>query len=280
MANPTTQGNVADLGYPGKVLDPNNPDDFVPNDNLEANQFGEELPKPGQQQRDAVQVDEKGIPTDPTLRGRYEFHQSRADKAEAALQKAMAELQKLKPMEPLMNVISEDEEVRSFIKTRLNGGPKEKPLEPPQRPSNYNEVEAFSNPESDSFKYRQAMDRYRDEKIVQLEQSNKRQFEEQQRALEQERISQARQRQLAEYQREIFELGITQEQLPEFLNLMRTATPKDQVEFFNWKMGMSQRSSYPINPGTGFPMRPQAQPAHSGPIDVGKEILELSRTIY
>lgn len=267
--------NVADLPLPGTVLEPNDSASFqqsIEPDNLSA--FGTEMPKPGVTHSvGAAQVDANGVPTDPTLRGRYEFHQSRADKAEARTRQLEEQFKAIEPVMPLINVIQKDAELQNTVRTHLTG---KKPVEAPQRPDSYNEVEAYSNPESTSFKYRTANERYRDERINSLQQEVERSHQTRQQEIDTMRREQANQQAVLKFQQEIIQAGIAPQEVPEFFNLVNNATQKDMVDFFNWKKGGASAPRYEV-PGNSYPSRPSFNPNPTGPIDIGDDILKLSR---
>lgn len=271
----TNQRNVADLPLPGTVLEPNDSSSFqqvIEPDNL--SQFGQEMPKPGVAPSvGAAQVDANGVPTDPTLRGRYEFHQSRADKAEARARQLEEQFKAIEPVMPLINVIQKDAELQNTVRTHLTG---KKPVEAPQRPDSYNDVEAYSNPESTSFKYRIANERYRDERINMLQREVETSHQTRQQELDQMRKEQANQQAALKFQQEIIQAGIAPEEVPEFFNLVNGATQKDMVDYFRWKKGGTNVPRYET-PTQGYPSRPSSNPNPSGPIDIGEDILKLSR---
>jgi len=117
---------------------------------------------------------------------RLQYWQSKADKAEAAYNK----MAKLAPdavkYAPLIEAIQTDQDVLNYIQNKANNGtlgkvvgeqpqqngsptpvpaqtaPQGPPIKP-NRPANYDPAGAIHESESDSFKYREAMEEYRDE---------------------------------------------------------------------------------------------------------------------
>jgi len=96
---------------------------------------------------------------DPT---RFEYHQRRADLAEA----------KLKQMEAYAELgrkVAENQELLAQVSGKTSAPPQQAPVVPvaipkePTRPANFSEEDAYNDPHSESFKYRVAKDRYRDE---------------------------------------------------------------------------------------------------------------------
>jgi hypothetical protein len=277
MAN-EAKGNVAAPGFPGDVLEPNNAEQFEQAVNKDdSSMFGTEMPKPGiTQPKNTVQFDANGVPTDPTLRGRYEFHQSRADKAENEVRQLREQLKAIEPILPLVNVIQKDAELQNTVRTHLTG---KKPVEAPQRPEGYSEVEAYSNPESTSFKYRVANERYKDERLNQLQEQIQQTNAQREQELQDARRAQSNYQAQQKFQSEVMQMGIAPEQFPEFMNLVQNATPKEMVEFFQWKNGQSGKPRFDV-PGNGFSPRPSASPSYgNGPVDISSEILEASKIL-
>jgi|TARA_R110000824_G_scaffold114532_7_gene265129 hypothetical protein len=115
-------------------------------------------------------VDQKGD-TD-----RYEYWQSQADKAKSELSGLREELDYYKSgLQPVEQMIRQNPEVLQSLETKLsNGQPVEQtqmgvqqsslkePIEP-EKPVNYNEVDAYNDPESKSFQYRMSKENYRDD---------------------------------------------------------------------------------------------------------------------
>jgi DNA-binding protein H-NS len=96
---------------------------------------------------------------------RYQFQQSRADKAEAALKAREARIAELEAERQRMLA-------DPTIASRLAPSQTETPLKPedtlkkpvrPTKPANYDPVEAVTNPTSESAKYRFAMDDFNDQ---------------------------------------------------------------------------------------------------------------------
>lgn len=260
MAN--QQGEVAALPLPGDVLEPNQPLTLQQDD---LSQFGHEMerPAPVQRQDAAPQNDQK----------RYEYWQSQATKAANELKTLQEQFKAIEPVMPLISVIQKDAELQNTVRTHLTG---KKPVEAPQRPDSFNEVEAFSNPDSASFKYRVANERYKDERINQLqkqfEETQSRQQQEFDRQRQQSEVLKAQQK----FQEEVLSMGIPPQELPEFYNLVQNATTKDMVEFVNWKKGRNGAQSFEV-PGNGYSSRPSFNNAPSGPVDISEDILKLSR---
>lgn len=129
---------------------------------------------PTQETAPITETVENGVdPKDDS--SRYEYWQSQADKAKGELSSLREELDYYRnSLSPVENMLKQNPEVLDSLEAKLsNGNPngypqgfqKESLKEPtePERPVNYNEVDAFNDPESTSFKYRMAKEQYRDE---------------------------------------------------------------------------------------------------------------------
>jgi len=98
---------------------------------------------------------------------RYRHHQSQADKARRLAEEQAQEIADLKQQlnlaKPILEIMEGDEEVARMIDARLQrqSGPQvpQRPAEP-QIPDSYNEAEAYTNPQSESYKYRKAREKY------------------------------------------------------------------------------------------------------------------------
>lgn len=145
---------------------------------------------------------------------RYEYHQSRADKFKAELDKIMPEYEQLKTYAPIARYLSENPTALEALDKVLNGNPPvAEPITPqensiqapvkPTKPANYNKYDAYNNEESESFKYREAYQEYQDQMLDYM----------QVRELERERsMQEAYARQQAEAQ-QAQQLAMTQQKL-------------------------------------------------------------------
>lgn len=278
MANP----GVAEGALPegSVVLSPNaNENEASQATGLE--QFGTELGRPNAASSPAVEVDKDGKPIDPTLRGRYEYHQSRADKAETDLVEARRLLAEKAKNDPLIDLIKTDNETFQFVQSRLSGNrAPAKPLEPPQKPDSYNEVEAFSNPESTSFKYRKELDGYKDKVMIDLQNQNRALFQARQQDEEEVQKRVAADQQMKKFRSEVTSKGIADEEFMDFFQLVNTASVDDMVEYFQFRKGRT--SPQPAHQFGGLPRTSVSSPGSkrgSQSSDIGKEILLESRTL-
>ena len=108
--------------------------------------------------------------------GRMEYWQSQADKAKNDSFQLQQELEYYKnTMGPIAKVIEENPRVLDNIESLTSGNLPPKPVQAgqqqgnslqkpvrPEKPHSYNEVDAYNDPESDSFKFRTSNDQWRD----------------------------------------------------------------------------------------------------------------------
>ena len=126
------------------------------------------------QTEDAVQTD-LPVKEDPS---RMEYWQSQADKAQNERFKVQQELDYYRnSLGPVAQMIQNNPEVLDKLENQMNGNPSGNPVQAgnqrnslqkpvrPTKPTTYNEVDAYNDPESDSFKYRAANDQWRDDMI-------------------------------------------------------------------------------------------------------------------
>ena len=146
---------------------------------------------------------------------RYEYWQSQADKAKSELSNLREELDYYRnSMAPVEQMLRQNPEVLDSLEAKLsNGQPAgqtpmgvqqtslKEPTEP-EKPVNYNEVDAYNDPESKSFQYRIAKENYRDEYLgylknvdaqrqAEMQQAYQQQMAQQQEAIRQQAYSHA-----------------------------------------------------------------------------------------
>jgi len=104
---------------------------------------------------------------------RFEYWQSRNDKTQGELNRINAEFEQYKQtMGPVANAIQQNPQLLQNLEQQSpsNGQPvqEQNPLQAPNRPEkphSFNEVDAYNDPDSESFKYRLSVDKYRDDMI-------------------------------------------------------------------------------------------------------------------
>lgn len=200
-------------------------------------QFGNELEKPNAAAKTGL--DANGVPLDPKEKGRYEHWQSEAQKAQDEARALRTQLAERAKFDPLIDVVRTDKEALDFLTARINGTrvTPTKPLEMPQKPDGYYEAEAFTNPESVSFKYQREMDNFRDAKLQQQDKEIRGIYEARKRdeELEQQRVAQAEQQK--KFANEAVAMGIPEADLPEFFGFVNDAKLPDLVEYYKFKKG-------------------------------------------
>ena len=116
---------------------------------------------------------------------RHEYWQSKHDKVMSELSEARGQIDYYRDtLDPIKTGLQQNPDILDALEQRVagsngqvNGSPQQaqqpagnqqpslQPPVKPQTPMTYNEVEAFNDPESESFKYRQAKDQYNDTMI-------------------------------------------------------------------------------------------------------------------
>jgi hypothetical protein len=275
------ENGVAEIGLPGEVLLPNAADKSL----FSAGQgfddhLGTELENPGTQNAEPLGLAPfPPIPTPkqpPTDDKRYEHWQSVADREKQRADLAEQKLLEKAKMDPLINMLQQDKEAYQYLEQRLSGNrTPDKPLEPPQIPAGYNEVEAFSNPESVSFKYRQAKDAFVEQRFVQLEKKNQElvQAREQERTLLQQQ--RANQEQMVRYKQTIVNLGIPEEQFNDFFDWQNKATPEELVQLYKYSKSRTIHSTG--TPRFDGPLTASAGGVEPKPLSAGDAFVALSR---
>ena len=266
MANP---GGVAEGALPGTVLSPN-ADVTSLQDSHPLDQFGHEAPRPDA----GSNVNTPKANEDPK---RFEYWQAQAQKAENEKKEALTQLAEKSKYDPLIDVIRSDDETLKFVQSRLNGQRAPvKPLEPPQRPNSYNEVEAYQNPDSPSFKYRKANETYRDTLLQSTIEMQNRFLQEQenQKALaEQQRTHQEG---LRKFHDDVLGKGINEPEFAEFFQLVNQASVDDMVGYYRYKQSQGQQRQIP-NGGIGGGGNP-SRDGKANPNDMfSQEVLNNAR---
>ena len=129
---------------------------------------------------------------------RFEYWQSQADKAKGEINTIRQELDYYKTsLAPVEQMIRDNPQVLDQLQQSPSNGqaqghpqglqePSLKEPSAPDRPHSYNEVDAYNDPESDSFKYRLAKEEYRDNYLGFLQKKDQVREEEMQKAYQQQ----------------------------------------------------------------------------------------------
>ena len=129
---------------------------------------------------------------------RFEYWQSQADKAKGEINTIRQELDYYKnSLAPVEQMIRDNPQVLDQLQQSPSNGqaqghpqglqePSLKEPSAPDRPHSYNEVDAYNDPESDSFKYRLAKEEYRDNYLGFLQKKDQVREQEMQKAYQQQ----------------------------------------------------------------------------------------------
>ena len=110
---------------------------------------------------------------------RFEYWQSQTDKAKGELDTLRQELNYYKQnLAPVEQMLRDNPQILDRLESSSSNGQSQEqetslkePTEP-DRPHSYNEVDAYNDPESDSFKYRIDKEKYRDEYLIHLKEKD------------------------------------------------------------------------------------------------------------
>ena len=142
--------------------------------------------------------------------GRFEYWQSRYDQKASEFSKLEEQLGQYQKIAPIAEYIQENPNVLQNVARSLSGDTQQVPAQAesnglpqkpqrPVKPANYDPSEAYMDVDSTSYKYRQAMDDYRDGIIDYTEQMDTyrvQQAESQQKALQQRQAQYQQQREV------------------------------------------------------------------------------------
>lgn len=180
-------------------------------------------------------LDGEGNAVDPVQDPqRYQYWQSRHDQKAAELDKLKAQFE---AQQPLLKYINENPEIAQKVygvvqenlgqqpqQGSSNGVPsgEQKPLpqrpEKPTKPSDYNPVDAVSDEDSSSYKYRQQMEEYNEKLVEYNEQLVSRQQQEREQQQQQQQQAAQRNQQLKElYNEAVYRHGMPQQQAAQFV---------------------------------------------------------------
>ena len=134
--------------------------------------------------------------------------------------------QEMKDVLPIARYIKGNPDVLNVVDKSLRGEPIGNQQEPenqetpvkkpvkPVRPSGYDEVDAYADSESDSFKHRIALEQYRDEMLDYTQMEN----EKLRNSITQSEQAQARTQQITQLQGDLINRGYTKDQADDFIN--------------------------------------------------------------
>jgi len=174
-----TEPNYFDLGGEAPIQESDSgQEQEAPNPVNELESYDENLTPPTFQNLE--ETSEESAPKEDT--SRFEYWQSKYDQKASEYNKLQEEMGQYEKVAPIANYIQENPDILKGVAKSLSGdtpsvadtneqmaSPK-KP-ERPAKPVNYDSSEAYMDVDSASFKYREAVDKYRDEMIDYSEQA-------------------------------------------------------------------------------------------------------------
>ena len=174
-----TEPNYFDLGGEAPIQESDSgQEQEAPNPVNELESYDENLAPPTFQNLE--EVSEESAPKEDT--SRFEYWQSKYDQKASEYNKLQEEMGQYEKVAPIANYIQENPDILKGVAKSLSGdtpsvadtneqmaSPK-KP-ERPAKPVNYDSSEAYMDVDSASYKYREAVDNYRDEMIDYSEQA-------------------------------------------------------------------------------------------------------------
>jgi|6_EtaG_2_1085325.scaffolds.fasta_scaffold16185_2 hypothetical protein len=154
------------------------------------------------QEENVAAPEQVGSKEDPS---RMEYWQSQADKVKHDNFKLQDELDYYKnTLDPIANAIQSNPEILNQLENTVissppqQGSPTQGNLQgglrqptPPEKPHSYNEVDAYNDPESESFKFRLSKDQYRDDMLGYYGQVDAHRQREQENAMRQQQDNNA-----------------------------------------------------------------------------------------
>jgi hypothetical protein len=200
---------------------------------------------------------------DSSQRERYQYWQSKHDKLKADYDRLL-QTQQSKPAEP-----QQPEPVYQ--------GPPSKPSKP-VKPANYSAEEAYTNPNSESFRYRSQLDDYNEKYQEYLDyyndQMQQREEAYRREAEQRELINQARQEVMHEY-------GLNENEANDFVTVMAdpdTMSMKNLVNYYRFLKGESQPTQPQQQQQARQPLSPvrQAPPPPAGVIPASGQPTKVS----
>lgn len=174
-----------------------------------------------------------------TDEARYQYWQSQYDKMRVRNDEVEQQIHNLEKYKPLVEYLSSNPDLIDMIQKHKE--PKNYRPEQPVRPQNYDPVEAVTNPQSESFRYRQDLDEYRG-RLSEFLDKRYQEMEERDRNIAAQREQMAKQQ---EAQRQVYSYLKTQHSMEEaeiadFVNVMgneQSLSPENLVRFYKFIKG-------------------------------------------
>jgi len=206
------------------------------------------------QSEDNTQTQEQNDPQDPKGK-RFAYWQSQAMREANKSKQLENQINMVNPYMPIIRYIQENPNVLDIIENSLGGEQPQqeqgiqRPL-PPQKPEYYNKSEAFNDPESESFKYREANETYREQLAEYL--LNKEQLrEEEYKRTQQERmyVEQRNQQIGSVITKLTTQYGFNQSDASEFVQMFddpKAVTFENLIQLYRFNKG--QTTPHQVNP--------------------------------
>jgi hypothetical protein len=248
------------VGPDGEPVDPADmPSDLNPQPQATyVDPFGDYTP-PSPSANEPAAVDQ-GIPPSAPATG------SSIDPVQMAIEHERLKMyaEKLAPMAPLMQFLQEKrpdilETIQQAIQQESTPRiPEPKAPEAPVRPASYNPAEAFANPESDSWKYREAMEQFNQNKIDFLQKQIEFRDRLQQAQLQKQQQLDKQQLLVRQSYSDAIANGLSEVEAADYVKVMShpaTLDPKNLVKYYRLLRQNAPRQKQPNTPpvpGGGF----------------------------
>lgn len=172
-------------------------------------------------------------------------------------------LEQYESLSPLTQYISSDprvaQEVFQIIERHTSGQAQEQQVEPepeppqqPERPADYNEVDAYADPQSESWRYRTKLENWRSEmNDFRVQQAEKR-AERLEKMLEERTRQEQEQAQLSQVAQYAISKGVPQEKAQEFVQFITNpqVSQDDLIALWQLKSGQQPQQQAAPQPGT------------------------------
>lgn len=228
---------------------PNDGFPVVPDDAFDGDPFGSvadglddgQVIEPQEPQATNLQEPTPQIAAPKADPNRMEYWQSRADQEAKFRQQ----------YEPLIEFLTQDEELLSTIEAKLSQGqtpavPRLEAPQPPQRPNNFSEVDAYQNPDGESARYLRELNNFRDKKAEYLEQKLTQLEEQRLQEVQAQKIQMEKQQRYSQTAQQLVgQFGFSQEEAVEFIRDMsdpRSLEMPVMVEFWKFAKQRAQQT--------------------------------------
>lgn len=202
--------------------------------------------------QEPIQEQQPVDPQDPQGK-RFAYWQSEAAKAQNQAKLLEQQISLMSPYMPVVRYIQENPNILETIEQSLGQKPQQdagpQRPQPPQKPAEYNAVEAYNDPESTSFKYREANEQYREELANYLLNMEQKRQEEYTRAQEERQFIEQRNQQLRQVATSLTtQYGLSNDDALEFIRLYddpKSVTLDRLVQLYRFEKGQAQPQANP-----------------------------------